>query len=91
MTIPARSAPKDSVVVGVCGGLAIHYERDATLIRLAFIVFFVISGGAALFVYFALAIFMKIPYPVIEKKEKEEKEENANVCPCKAKEEKRDK
>ncbi|HZK10390.1 MAG TPA: PspC domain-containing protein [Clostridia bacterium] len=46
----------DSMLTGVCGGLGEYFNIDATLIRLAFALFF--FTGIGIFVYFIAAIIL---------------------------------
>lgn len=41
---------KESMIAGVCGGLAEHFKIDPTLVRLLFVLFFFL-GGSAFLVY----------------------------------------
>jgi phage shock protein PspC (stress-responsive transcriptional regulator) len=59
--IPRRANDEDAVVLGVCAGLADHFDRDATLVRIALIVFFIVAFFPTLFAYFILALFMRNP------------------------------
>ena len=53
---------RDKKIAGVCGGIAEYFDVDSTLIRLAWI-FFVLFGGAGIFLYIVAAIIMeKNPY-----------------------------
>ncbi|RDI42073.1 PspC domain-containing protein [Aquicella lusitana] len=39
---------KDRIIAGVCGGLGEHFGIDPTWVRLLFILFFFLAGGALL-------------------------------------------
>lgn len=39
---------KDSMIAGVCGGLAEHFDIDPTWVRLIFILLFFVGGSALL-------------------------------------------
>jgi len=51
-------ARKDRMLAGVCGGLAKRFDVDSTWIRLIFILFFFLGGGALL-VY--LILWLVVP------------------------------
>lgn len=52
--------PKTGKIAGVCSGLAEYFEIDVTLLRIAFVVLAVISGGSAIIVYIVMAIVMPV-------------------------------
>ncbi len=49
---------RDSKIAGVCGGIAEYFNIDSTLVRLAFLLFFLL-GGCALLVY--LVMWLIVP------------------------------
>lgn len=49
---------RDKVIMGVCGGLGKNSGISSSLIRAIFIAAFAFSGGTAIFIYFALALFL---------------------------------
>ena len=53
---PQRSRT-DRIIFGVCGGLANHYELDATLIRILFVLL-ALSNGVGIVLYLILAVIM---------------------------------
>lgn len=53
---PYRSRA-DRIVFGVCGGLAKHYDLDATLIRILFILL-TLTNGVGIVLYLVLALIM---------------------------------
>jgi phage shock protein C len=53
-----RKSREDSMVFGVCGGLAEYLNLDATIVRIA-LVAFTFFGGSGLLLYIILAIIMK--------------------------------
>lgn len=53
-----RKSREDSMVLGVCGGIAEYLNLDATLVRIA-LVAFTFFGGSGLLLYIILAIIMK--------------------------------
>ncbi|NTW22431.1 PspC domain-containing protein [Candidatus Falkowbacteria bacterium] len=55
---PKRSRA-DRIIFGVCGGLANHYELDATLIRILFILL-ALTNGVGIVLYLILAIMMPL-------------------------------
>jgi len=42
---------KDSMIAGVCGGLGKYFNMDSTLIRLLFVILFIIGFGSLFLVY----------------------------------------
>jgi phage shock protein C len=52
--------PKDAMLGGVCGGLARYFRVDATLVRILFLLFGVLTGFGIL-VYLALWIILPVP------------------------------
>lgn len=53
-----RKSNTDSMVFGVCGGLAEYFEIDSTIVRLALVAFSLL-GGSGILVYIIAAIVMK--------------------------------
>ena len=51
-------SPTDSVLMGVCGGLAANSGISSAIIRLLFIAAFAITGGSAAVIYFLLGAFL---------------------------------
>jgi phage shock protein C len=52
-----RRSQADRKVAGVCGGVAEYFQVDPTLVRVAFVVISVLTGGAFLLAYlFALLV-----------------------------------
>ena len=47
----------DKKIAGVCGGIAEHFNIDATLVRLGWVVFSLL-GGSGLLAYIIAAIIM---------------------------------
>ncbi len=45
-------------MAGVCAGLSRHFEVSVTLVRLAFILGFIFSGGLFLLIYVVLWLIM---------------------------------
>lgn len=50
---------KESMIAGVCGGLAEHFKIDPTLVRLLFVLFFFL-GGCALLIYVIMWIIVPL-------------------------------
>lgn len=48
----------DKKIAGVCGGIAAYFGIDATLIRLAFVIF-CLMGGSGVLIYIICALVMK--------------------------------
>ena len=46
------------MLAGVCGGLGEFLDIDPTIVRLAFVLGFFISGGTALLVYLVMALIV---------------------------------
>ena len=53
----------DKKICGVCGGIAEYFNIDATLVRLLFVVLFILFGNG-LYTYIFGAIFMPQPIGV---------------------------
>ena len=49
---------RDRSLAGVCAGLARHFEVSVTLLRLAFVLGFIFSGGIFLLIYVVLWLIM---------------------------------
>ena len=47
----------DKKIAGVCGGIAVYFNIDATLVRLGWVVFSLL-GGSGLLAYIIAAIIM---------------------------------
>lgn len=56
-----RKSNTDSVIFGVCGGLAEFFNIDSTIVRLI-LVFFTLLGGSGLLFYIIAALVMKSAY-----------------------------
>jgi phage shock protein C len=50
--------PSEGKLTGVCAGLADYFEVDVTLVRLAFVVTALATGGIALLAYIAAAVII---------------------------------
>jgi phage shock protein C len=53
-----RTDKSDSMLFGVCGGLARHFGIDATLVRIIVALLTVFSFGGLLLAYIIMAIIM---------------------------------
>lgn len=52
----------NGVVEGICSGLANYLGRDVTILRIAFLAAFFLSGFTAVIVYFILSLFVVPDY-----------------------------
>ncbi|MBN1318141.1 MAG: PspC domain-containing protein [Anaerolineales bacterium] len=50
---------KESMIAGVCGGLANYFSLDPVLIRIV-LVLFTLGGGSGIFLYLLLLILMPL-------------------------------
>jgi phage shock protein C len=55
---PLRRSQTNRQLAGVCGGIAEYFRVDPTLIRIAFIVALVITGGAVALAYVLALVVM---------------------------------
>lgn len=53
-----RAQEKDSMIGGVCAGIAKYYNTDPTLIRILTVILALISSGIAILAYIAAWIIM---------------------------------
>lgn len=53
-----RAAEKDSMIGGVCAGIAEYFEADPTLVRLAWVVLTILTWGTGLVGYLIMWIIM---------------------------------
>lgn len=53
-----RKDPSNSVICGVCSGLANEFNLDPTLVRLGFVVTTCLGFGLPVIIYITLAIIM---------------------------------
>ncbi|MDU1905575.1 MAG: PspC domain-containing protein [Dysgonomonas sp.] len=61
--------PEDKKIAGVCGGLAIYFNIDSTLIRVIFILLIFFGFGSPFLIYFILWIVMPEANTVVQKLE----------------------
>ncbi|MGB0368081.1 MAG: PspC domain-containing protein [Flavobacteriales bacterium] len=52
---------KQGKILGVCAGLAEHFDLDPTVVRIAFIIF-LFMGGSGILLYLILALVMPKAY-----------------------------
>jgi phage shock protein C len=53
----------DRMIAGVCGGLGQHFDIDSTLLRIGFVVLFLL-GGHGLLIYLIMALIVPLePQP----------------------------
>lgn len=64
-----RRLPDQGQIAGVCAGLARYLDIDVTLMRVAFVILAVITGGGMVLVYLVLALVMP-PERAVAKTEK---------------------
>ena len=64
---PLVRTRSDRKLLGVCGGIARRWDVDPTLVRLATLTLFTVTGGLALLAYFALALVLPGPHTPIER------------------------
>jgi phage shock protein PspC (stress-responsive transcriptional regulator) len=57
---------KDKKLLGVCGGIGDYLGIDTTLIRILFVVFFLIGSGTPALVYLALGVILDKEPPVLQ-------------------------
>ena len=53
-----RASEKDSMIGGVCAGIADYFDADPTLVRLAWVVLSIISVGVGVLGYLVMWIIM---------------------------------
>ena len=53
-----RASPRESMIGGVCAGIANYFEVDPTLIRLSWIVMIMFSMGMGVIAYLIMWIIM---------------------------------
>ncbi len=58
---PLRRTMVDRKILGVCGGIARRWGLDVSVVRLATLALFALSGGLALAFYFLAALIMPGP------------------------------
>lgn len=59
-----RTKDGSTLLAGVCGGLAKYFNMDATIMRLLWVVFGLVSAGTALVVYLILALIIDVETPI---------------------------
>ncbi len=63
MTDRLYRSPTDRVIAGVAGGLAAWLRIDPSIVRVAWVVLAVLSGGIFLLVYLVMMIVVPLPPP----------------------------
>ncbi len=48
----------DKKILGICAGLAEYFDLDPTILRVAFVLFIIFSGGIGIFLYFLLYLII---------------------------------
>jgi phage shock protein PspC (stress-responsive transcriptional regulator) len=56
-------SPTDRVIAGVAGGLAVWLNLDPSLVRIAWVLLAIASGGIFVLVYFVMMIVVPLPPP----------------------------
>lgn len=72
----------DSVLMGVCGGLAANSGISSAMIRLLFIAAFAITGGSAAVIYFLLGAFLPMeekPQPRYPRRKSDTRQRNIRI------------
>ncbi len=54
-------SPTDRVIAGVAGGLAVYLNLDPSLVRIAWVLLAILSGGIFVLVYFVMMIVVPLP------------------------------
>ncbi len=57
-----RASPRESMIGGVCAGIANYFEVDPTLIRLGWIIMTMFSWGMGIIAYLIMWIIMPRRY-----------------------------
>ena len=63
MTDRLYRSPTDRVIAGVAGGLAVWLNIDPSLVRIAWVLLGLFSGGIFVLVYFVMMIVVPLPPP----------------------------
>ena len=53
-----RRSLTDKKIAGICGGMGEYFDIDPTLVRVAFAILTVMSGGAAIIIYFLMYLII---------------------------------
>jgi phage shock protein PspC (stress-responsive transcriptional regulator) len=54
-----RRSMSDKKLFGICGGAGEYFDIDPTMIRIAYVIFTLLSGGAGILIY--LLMYLIIP------------------------------
>lgn len=63
MTDRLYRSPTDRVIAGVAGGLAVWMNIDPSLVRVAWVILAILSGGIFVLVYIVMMIVVPLPPP----------------------------
>lgn len=74
MTKKLYRSKKDSMIAGVCGGIAEYFEIDPTLVRLLTVLVVFLGGAGGIAYIIAWIIIPQNPEQIIEPEETEEEE-----------------
>ena len=77
MTKKLYRSKKDSMIAGVCGGIAEYFEIDPTLVRLLTVLVVFLGGAGGIAYIIAWIIIPQNPEQIIESEETEEEEGSA--------------
>ena len=77
MTKKLYRSKKDSMIAGVCGGIAEYFEIDPTLVRLLTVLVVFLGGAGGIAYIIAWIIIPQNPEQIIESEETEEEEGGA--------------
>lgn len=58
---------KDKKILGICGGMGEYFEIDPTIVRIAYVVFTLFTGGMGLVLYFLLYLIIPEDQPQMNK------------------------
>ncbi|MFZ2361672.1 MAG: PspC domain-containing protein, partial [Anaerolineae bacterium] len=53
--LPLRRSRYDRQLAGVCGGIAAHFDIDSLVVRMAWVLFTVVTGGVVGIVLYVIA------------------------------------
>jgi phage shock protein C len=79
MTKKLYRSKKDSIIAGVCGGIAEYFEIDPTLVRLLTVLVVFLGGAGGIAYIIAWIIIPQNPEQITESEEAEEEKDNAGV------------
>lgn len=79
MTKKLYRSKKDSIIAGVCGGIAEYFEIDPTLVRLLTVLVVFLGGAGGIAYIIAWIIIPQNPEQVIESEDVEKEEGGADI------------